>query len=208
MTVYKNLIFDYDGTVADSYPLFNESFQHALALHGIEADPAQTMRELKISVGYAARQYGDRVDPKQLNREMYDHYYRIVLDRCSLCPGMRELLEAAAARGVRCYIYTHSGKEVEDYLAKLGIRAYFADLMTASENFPRKPDPTALLALCTRNGLDLAESLMVGDRDIDIAVGHNAGMAGCLYDPDNFYDSAAVGAEHNVTSLEQVIALI
>lgn len=206
--MYKNLIFDYDGTVADSYPLFNESFQHALSLHGIEADPDQTLRELKISVGHAARQYGDRVDPNQLTREMYAYYNSIVLERCSLCPGMRELVEAAAARGVRCYIYTHSGKEVEDYLAKLGIRDAFADLMTASENFPRKPDPTALLALCTRNNLDLTESLMVGDRDIDIAVGHNAGMAGCLYDPDNFYDAAVVAAEHNVTSMEQIISLL
>ncbi len=206
--MYKNLIFDYDGTIADSYPLFNEAFQYALALHGIKADPDLTMRQLKRSVGYAARQYGDLVDPTQLTREMYAQYYSIVPARCSLCPGVRELLGAAQAKGIRCYIYTHSGSEVEGYLAKLGVRDAFADLMTASENFPRKPDPTALLALCARNGLDAAESLMVGDRDIDITVGHNAGMAGCLYDPDNFYDADAVGAEHNVTSMEQIIALI
>lgn len=206
--MYKNLIFDYDGTVADSYPLFNEAFQYALSLHGIEADPALTMRQLKISVGHAARQYADRVDPAQLNREMYDRYYAIVPERCSLCPGMLELAEAARARGVRCYIYTHSGSEVQAYLTKMGLGDAFADMMTASENFPRKPDPTALLTLCTRNGLDAAESLMIGDRDIDIKVGHNAGMAGCLYDPDHFYDAADVGAEHNVTALEQIIDLL
>jgi HAD superfamily hydrolase (TIGR01549 family) len=121
---------------------------------------------------------------------------------------MRELAEAAKQKGVRCYIYTHSGNEVKDYLAKMGLEDAFADMMTASENFPRKPDPTALLALCERNGLDLRESLMIGDRDIDIKVGHNAGMAGCLYDPDNFYDAAVVGAEHNVTALDQIIDLL
>lgn len=206
--MYKNLIFDYDGTVGDSYPFFNDALQQALKAHGIEVDPDETMRQLKVSVGYAVRLYADRVPADQLRDEMYAFYYPAVAAGCRLCPGMRELLAAAEAKGVRCYIYTHSGREVEGYLARMDVRGYFADLMTGDEKFPRKPDPTALLALCARNGLAPAESLMVGDRDIDIAVGHNAGMAGCLYDPDGFYDQAAVGAEHNVTSMDQVIALI
>ena len=206
--MYKNLIFDYDGTVGDSYPFFNEALQYALHLHGIDEAPDKTMRELKISVGHALRVYADRVDPRQLRRDMYDRYGKLVAVGCRLCPGVRALLEAAREKRVRCYIYTHSGKEVEGYLETMGVREYFADLMTGDEKFPRKPDPTALLALCTRNGLDLSECLMIGDRDIDIAVGHNAGMAGCLFDPNGFYDRDKVGAEYNVTSMEQVIALL
>lgn len=206
--MYKHLIFDFDGTVADSYPLFNESLQHALALHGIVDDPANTMRNLKRSVGYAVRAYPGQVEPKQLSHEMYEHYYAIAPVRCSLCPGMRELLDAAAARGITCYIYTHSGSEVGAYLEKLGVREAFADLMTASEKFPRKPDPTALLTLCERNGLTPSDCLMIGDRDIDVAVGHNAGMHGALYDPEDFYDAASVGAEHNVACLDELIAVL
>lgn len=206
--MYKHLIFDYDGTVADSYPLFNEALQHALSLHGIVDDPANTMRNLKRSVGHAVRAYPDLVEPKTLSREMYDYYYSITLARCSLCPGMRALLEAAAGRGIDCYIYTHSGSEVASYLEKMGVSDCFADLMTASEKFPRKPDPTALLALCARNGLAPADCLMVGDRDIDVAVGHNAGMHGALYDPDGFYDADVVGAEHNVCTLDALIAVL
>lgn len=166
------------------------------------------MRQLKISVGHALRLFGDRVPVRRLHDEMYAFYFPAVAESCRLCPGVCELLEAARAKGVRCYIYTHSGREVEGYLERMGVREDFLDLMTGEEKFPRKPDPTALLALCARNQLEVSESLMVGDRDIDIAVAHNAGMAGCLYDPDNFYDAEAVGAEHNVTSLDQVIALI
>ncbi len=206
--MYKHLIFDFDGTVADSYPLFNEALQHVLAQHGIVDDPANTMRNLKRSVGVAVRAYPDRIDNKILSREFFDYYYSIAPLRCSLCPGMRELLDAATARGIRCYIYTHSGSEVGAYLEKMGVREAFADLMTASEKFPRKPDPTALLALCERNGLAVEDCLMIGDRDIDVAVGHNAGMHGALYDPDGFYDAAVVGAEHNVTRLDELIAVL
>ncbi len=204
--MYKDLIFDYDGTIGDSYPLFNESFQHAIHLHGIEATPEETMYQLKISVGHAARYYAnEHVAADRLIRDMYAYYDGIILEKCSLCPGVPELLSAARERGLRCFIYTHTGAVVSEYLTALGVRDYFTDLMTGSEDFPRKPDPSALLALCARNGIDPKTALMIGDRDIDIQAGNNAGMEGCLFDPDGFYADSKVSIKYRVTSLDGVI---
>lgn len=206
--MYRDLIFDYDGTIADSYPLFNEALQYALKLHGVSAPEEETMAALKQSVGYALKKY-ETVAPYQLlHDEMYSYYEPATVARSSLCPGARELLEAACEKGVRCYLYTHSGSSVCDRLRKMGAYDYFSDFMTSEEKFPRKPDPTALLALCARNEIAPASALMVGDRDIDVWVGHNAGMAGCLYDPDGFYDVKKVAAEHNVRHLSEIIALL
>ncbi len=204
--MYKNLIFDYDGTLGDSYPLLNEALQHALRLHGIAASETETMRELKISVGHAARKYAaEASSAEELLRDMYAYYDTIVFDRCRLCPGVRALLDTAGARGIRCFVYTHTGGVVSDYLTALGIRAHFTDLMTGDEDFPRKPAPAALLALCARNGIDPAEALMIGDRDIDIAAGINAGIDGCLFDPDGYYADTEVPVKYRVHTMDRII---
>ncbi|MBR6708603.1 MAG: HAD-IA family hydrolase [Clostridia bacterium] len=205
---YKHLIFDYDGTVGDSYPVFNDCLQQVLRLHGIEDDPADTMKLLKKSFGTVFNHYNERIPAAQLRAEFVQARSAVMAERLSLCAGMQQLLDAAREVGAKCYIYTHSGREVERYLQKMGVREDFVDLMTAAEGYPTKPDPTALLTLCARNEIALNEALMIGDRHIDVAVGHNAGMHGCLFDPDGFYDASEVGAEYNVKSLDELIPLI
>lgn len=205
---YQHLIFDYDGTVGDSYPVFNDCLQQVLRAHGIEDDPADTMKLLKHSFGFVFRHYDAQVPTATLRSEFAACRRAVMPERLRLCPGMAELLAAARAHGAKCYIYTHSGKEVDGYLTKMGVRDDFVDLMTAAEGYPVKPDPTALFALCARNGISPTDALMIGDRQIDVAVGHNAGMHGCLFDPDRFYDADEVGAEFNVASLDELIPLI
>ena len=73
-------------------------------------------------------------------------------------------------------------------------------------NFPRKPAPDALLYLMEKNHMNPAETLMVGDRDIDIDAGHNAGTAGCLYDYEDFYTDAK--ADHFVKKLSEMKAFM
>ena len=54
--------------------------------------------------------------------------------------------------------------------------------------FPAKPAPDALLNLMARRSLEPAQCLMLGDRSIDVEAARNAGIAGCLFDPEHFYD--------------------
>ena len=51
-----------------------------------------------------------------------------------------------------------------------------------------------------------SETLMVGDRDIDVDAGHNAGTAGCLYDYEGFYKDAS--ADHFVQKLAELKAIL
>ena len=205
---YQHLIFDYDGTVGDSYPVFNDCLQQVLRSHGIEDDPADTMKLLKQSFSVVFAHYDAQIPTAQLRAEFKAIRGAVMAERLSLCPGMQALLDAARQADAKCYIYTHSGREVEGYLEKMGVRDDFVDLMTAAEGYPVKPDPTALNALCARNAIDPVDALMIGDRLIDVAVGHNAGMHGCLFDPDGFYNADDVGAEYNVASLDELIPLI
>ena len=59
--------------------------------------------------------------------------------------------------------------------------------MTSLDGFPAKPAPDALNFLIQKHGLDRAQCVMLGDRDIDLDAGKNAGIACALFDPEGFY---------------------
>ena len=65
--------------------------------------------------------------------------------------------------------------------------ALFTDFVTSQHNFPNKPAPDALNYLCNKHGLKKEDCIMIGDRDIDLDSGKNAGMACALFDPEGYY---------------------
>ena len=74
-----------------------------------------------------------------------------------------------------------------EQLEQDGLWSLFSDGVTSEDGFPHKPAPDALRCLLARNAIDPTEAAMVGDRDIDIEAGNNAGIRGVLFDPDGFY---------------------
>ena len=51
----------------------------------------------------------------------------------------------------------------------------------SSNGFPAKPAPNAVEFICREYGLDKSETVMIGDREIDVLSGKNAGVYGCLF---------------------------
>ncbi len=88
----------------------------------------------------------------------------------------------------------------------MGVIGYFSDILDGTLNFKRKPCPDALNWLIAERGLDRSKTLMVGDRDIDIEAGHNAGIDGCLLDPGAYYPDTS--AEFKVLKLEDIIQIL
>ena len=52
----------------------------------------------------------------------------------------------------------------------------------------RKPKPGMLLMLAEKHGIDLSQSVMVGDRDTDIEAAHAAGCKGYLFTGGNLFN--------------------
>ena len=184
--MYKHLIYDFDGTLSDTYPVAAEALLELLRERGVQEDYDAAYAKLKVSFRHAIRSY------TQFN---YDELYPAFVQRAAEYAKTRqspfaetkEILAAAVRAGKKNYIYTHSGPEVAEILQRWGIAEYVTYVLDRSHHFPLKPDPTALEFLCEKFAIDPAEALMIGDRDIDIEAAHNAGMKGVLFDPDGFY---------------------
>ncbi len=205
----EHLIYDFDGTIADSYPIFMKLWYTVAERHHIviPCDRDTFYRELKKTGydAYLALQCEDVISYDQFLDEFHalQEAHRMEFPAF---PEAIDLLHAAKAAGKKNYLYTHTGPVVNQMLENLGIADLFEFVLDSSYKFPLKPAPDALLFLSEKLGLDPAECMMIGDRPIDAHAGMNAGMKGCLWDAEDLFPDAKV--DYYVKELSEIKTIL
>jgi HAD superfamily hydrolase (TIGR01509 family) len=182
--IIRHAIWDVDGTLFDAYPAMCQAFVLALADLGASASLEEINRLARVEVFHCAEVLAARfgLDPNELIRAFGKHYMAIPLADQPPFPGAREVCERIMARGGVNAIVTHrNGGSMAGLLAEHGMQALFAQVITRDDNFPRKPDPAAFVAILQSQHLDPKETLSIGDREIDIRAGRAAGTRTCLF---------------------------
>ena len=214
---YKNYIWDSDGTLFNTYVHEIKVMWDVLSRHGLDSvhDKENVYRWMRVGYGNITEKL---MIPEEIYREFRREGLRIGTEEHEpkILPfsDCGEVLSAIVKNGGRNYIYTHRDKTTLTwYLTEYGMIDYFTDMVTSDENFPMKPAPDGLLALCERNGLDVSESIMIGDRIIDGACGRAAGMSGALVNypphlPDGRSPAEGVDLDYTATSLTEFAAQV
>lgn len=198
--MYNELIYDFDGTLSDSYPIFAKVFLELLKKHGIESDYDTVYSQLKVTIAHTISCYDwGEFDRKAIAREFHDMHEAIALEEQKPLPGAMEILEFAIKNGKRNYLYTRSGGIATELIKKWGMYDHFTYIIDANSKFPPKPKPDALNWLCEEYNLDKSKSLMIGDRALDTDSGANAGMKSCMFDPEGYYTQTP--ADHRINDL-------
>jgi phosphoglycolate phosphatase len=175
----RAVIFDFDGTLADSYDAITASVNHVRAANGL---PALPEAEIKKHVGRGLEKLlADLLPGTDLGRNvaLYREHHAVVMrEQTRLIPGAREAVAALKRRGRRLAVC--SNKKVEftrALLDSLGIAALF-DVVLGPDDVPRpKPAPDMLLEALRRLGAAPGEALYVGDMDVDVQTARAAGVA-------------------------------
>lgn len=185
---FTDFFWDFDGTLFDTYPRINRAIQNALKDLNI-AVSLETIQPLsKVNVRFAIDTLaGDKA--KAVAARYEEREPEEGLDSMRPYPGVLRLLRSICEHGGRNYLYTHRDRSSLEALEHYGMLPCFTDFVTSENGFPAKPAPDALLHLMEKHQLDAAKCVMLGDRDIDLGSGKNAGMACALFDPDHYYDS-------------------
>ena len=207
MLKYKHLFWDFDVTLFDSYPQICRAFENTLREAALPVNAfGDDLALLKVSVFHALRAYAERfgVSEESLHTCFDKHHH--AEGPFPPYDGLRDCLARLRDAGATHYLYTHRDARAWRQLESEGLRALFSDGVTAEDGFPYKPAPDALLALMKRHGLQPGDCAMIGDRDIDVQSGQNAGMAGILFDPDNFYPS--LSAEGRAAGMAELTELL
>ncbi len=184
-----DLFWDFDGTLFDSYPLMSRALSRACASLGLPVAQEEALRLMKVSLDHAVRTLSGRlaVTAEDLYAAYSGSAQETRPDDYPLMPRMAEILPALARDGCRHWLVTHRGRSALEALAAKGLLPLFSGLVTKEDGFPRKPAPDAILHLLRAHGIDPAAACMIGDRPLDVEAGRNAGILGCLYDPDGFF---------------------
>ncbi|MBQ4051142.1 MAG: HAD-IA family hydrolase [Oscillospiraceae bacterium] len=183
----KHFIWDFDGTLFNSYPTIVEAFRRALEEYGHTTDKEDIFSRMIITIPSACAYYQEKfglpdeaIDRfRALQRELEPEY---------LIPmeGAAELCEEIVRRGGKNYIYTHRGTTAHDHMHRWDMDAFFTEYVTNADTaFDRKPSPASILYLMEKYGMDPKETVMIGDRPLDVQSGKNAGVFGCFFDSGN-----------------------
>lgn len=200
--MFLHYIWDFDGTLFDSYPHMSVSFQNALKYFGYSHTTEEILLYMKLSVSVCIKHYQEKYGLGEELREKYKYYEgKETINPIKPYPYLKEVLSEITELKGHNYIYTHRGLKTLDYMREFKLEGFFDDAITSEDNFPSKPAPDAILHLIKKHSMDKSRVIMVGDRDIDIIAGHNANICGCLFDPDNFFPDLDV--EYRVKSMKE-----
>lgn len=178
----RTVLFDLDGTLADTAPDLAYALNTLLGEHGRPALPYPRIRPVASHGAAALIELGfgiARTDPHFVPlRERFLEIYRAHLTReTRLFPGMPELLDALAARGLNWGIVTNKPAFLTDPLVEqLGLRDDLACVVSGDTTANRKPHPEPMLHACQLAGSRPEECLYIGDAARDIEAGKAAGM--------------------------------
>lgn len=177
----RHFIWDFDGTLFDTYPMTLRILESLLEEQGFGCDSREAMELMLSSIGTALDFYAER---SGLCREtFYGDFHRLhraSAEALEAAPmeGAREALEAVLKKGGHNYIFTHrSREETRRYLEKYGLGGCFREIFgPESPGFARKPAPDGILRLMERHGMTREDAVMIGDRDCDLGSARNAGI--------------------------------
>lgn len=180
ITHIKTILFDLDGTLADTAPDLANALNYVLKKHHIYPLPFAKIRPVVSHGGMALIKLGFSKHHPQfdlLYRELIEHYHANIAKNTTLFPGMGELLLELEKRNINWGVVTNKPSFLTEPLMKaLNLTSRAASIVSGDTLQQSKPHPAPLLHACKQAGSNAEECIYVGDAERDIEAGNRAGM--------------------------------
>ncbi|MCA9624233.1 MAG: HAD family hydrolase [Myxococcales bacterium] len=184
------VIFDLDGTLADTLRDIAQAMDRVLASAGLPTHDEDSYRGF---VGRGARVLVQLALPEEARDQeeavlaafLADYGEHLVIATRPY-PGVDALLETLASRAPRPRLAVLSNKPhdaTQRVVATIFPHHPFDAVYGQRPDWPRKPDPASALALAAELGVEPTRCLFVGDTAVDMETALRAGMTpvGCLW---------------------------
>lgn len=205
----KNLIWDLDGTLLDSYSIILRSLKETLDGFEVNYDKEYILRYI---VEYSVDAFIKKV-VSETNfsfsqiKERYSRLSDLRSEEISLIRNAKEILEELSKMKVSNYIYTHKGKSTNIVLERLGIKNYFKEIITSENGFERKPSPEAIIYLMNKYNMYEENTFYIGDRSLDVECANNSNIKSILYLDEFSYGKKTGKEDYIVTELKDILKI-
>ena len=211
----KNLIFDFDGTLADTCRLIMASLQATIRSLAL---PPRTDEECRVIIGYRLEETASVLFPDipgqnqrfaDRYRELFDELKTTIPVDCY--PRVREILQRLRADGCRLAVAssrTHAS--LDGYIESLGLAEYFDAVVGGDDVANGKPAPDSITKILSEQGWAAEQTMMVGDMSVDIGMGRAAGVATCglTYGNGTRAELQLAGADFVIDSFGELLPLV
>lgn len=213
--MYKYVIFDLDGTLADTLEDLANAMNYALRVEELDTHPTDAYRNMVGSglinfIKKASKQDSSDIilSVKKHFEEYYGEHFK---DTTCEYDGAGKMLEHLKERGIATAVLSNKPDAfVGDILSSLYPDIVFEAKWGKKEEFPVKPDPESLFAIMKEIGAEKKSTVYVGDSNIDVFTAKNGGIdfIGCSWGFRGEQELREAGAElvaHSISELEKLI---
>jgi HAD superfamily hydrolase (TIGR01509 family) len=207
---FRAAIFDLDGVILDSEPLWAQAEVDLFASHGVQFTPADAAVTHGLSIEDSVTVYASRlpgVDPDSLRVEllatMRDRY-----PDAPVRPGARALVRWLGGQMPIAVASNTDGDLVRIALAGAGLLDAFSAIVSAADVGSSKPNPDVYFAACRSLGVEPYDAVAFEDSPVGVRAAKAAGMT-CIGVPDrDGVALVAAGADVVVDSLEDFAGVV
>ncbi|KWU57510.1 HAD-IA family hydrolase [Priestia megaterium] len=186
-----NILWDFDGTIFDTYPTIVKAFKELLTDQTISED--DILKQMKISSDVAIKHF-------DIEKSLFDKHFHVLEQKINpkdkpAFPHVEDVLSFADTN----VIVTHKSRQSTlDILAFFNMEHYFTEIITKDDGYKRKPDSGAYAYLHDKYQLDL----VIGDRELDLKPARELGIKTCAFQNND------IEADYHLTSYDQFFTTV
>jgi phosphoglycolate phosphatase len=177
-TQFRAVLFDFDGTLADSYPAIAASVNHVRASHDLPPLPvAEVKRHVGRGPAYLLRNTCPAGDVEENVAAYRAHHPSVLREGTHLLPGVFETLQTLHANGLLLGVCSNKPVAFTNELVQiLSIAPFLSVVLGPEDAGAPKPAPDILLLALARLRFRADEALYVGDMTVDVQTARAAGV--------------------------------
>lgn len=174
----RAVIFDFDGTLADSFDAITCSVNYVRSQYALPPLPVEEVRRYVGRGALHLLRHTVPSIPAEVALERYrDHHEQIMRRMTRLMPGAAEALAQLHQAGLKLAICSNKPVQFTRQLLEHFLPAGTIAVVLGPEDVPRpKPAPDMLLEALRRLEVPPTQAVYVGDMDVDIETARQAGI--------------------------------
>lgn len=212
----KLVIFDFDGTLADTRNIIVATLQATMRQLNLNvADEKTCVATIGIPLKAGFKQIfpaiSDDMADKCVNtyRTIFSENLKVLVP--NLFPNVEKTLEELNNNGVLIAIASsRTSISLNDFIEKMGISEYVSHVIGAEDVVNAKPNPEPVIKALDYFGISANNALVVGDMPVDIMMGKSAGVITCgvSYGNATINQLREAGADYVINDMWQLMRII